>query len=268
MSLHDAKEASHSTPFQLEVTRALAAQLVLAVDELSVGGLYERYGEPAFEEITRFDGQPLPPNVPSHAVVPVWLGKSSDKLELSGARILLSDFGEAFSPTKQQRFGSNTPLVVRPPESRFEPHKPLSFPSDIWSLGCSLWKIMGQNTLFGGCFATEDSITCEQVDTLGILPPEWWCKWEGRHGKFTEDGKPINRKYYRSWEDRFERSMQEPRQKRGMPLIEPAERDAIFKMLKAMLRFRPGDRPTAKQILECEWMVKWALPEYEKMLSM
>ena len=49
-----------------------------------------------------------------------------------------------------------------------------------------------------------------------------------------------------------------------MSRIEPAERDAIFKMLKSMLKFRPENRSTAKQILECEWMVKWALPEYEK----
>jgi hypothetical protein len=49
-----------------------------------------------------------------------------------------------------------------------------------------------------------------------------------------------------------------------MPCIEPAERDAIFKMLKSMLKFRSENRSSAKQILECEWMVNWALPEYEK----
>lgn len=113
-------------------------------------------------------------------------------------------------------------------------------------------------------FATEDSITCEQVDALGIPPPEWWFKWEGRHGRFTEDGKPINRNPYRSWEDRFEQDMQEPRQRKGMPRIEQAEMDAIFKMLKSIFKFRPEKRSTAKQILQCEWMVKWALPEYEK----
>jgi hypothetical protein len=49
-----------------------------------------------------------------------------------------------------------------------------------------------------------------------------------------------------------------------MPLIEPTERDAIFKMLKSTLKFRPENLFTAKQIIDCEWMVKWALPEYEK----
>ncbi|KAF9239522.1 hypothetical protein DTO013E5_9360 [Penicillium roqueforti] len=111
--------------------------------------------------------------MPSRAVLPIWLGEASDKLKLPEAKILLGALGEAFSPTKQQRFESHTPLIGRPREARFEPHKPLSFPSDIWSLGCSLWNIIGQSSLFDGMFATEDSITGGQVDALGMLPPEW-----------------------------------------------------------------------------------------------
>jgi len=53
-----------------------------------------------------------------------------------------------------------------------------------------------------------------------------------------------------------------------MPRIDPDEKDAIFKILKSMLKFRPQDRSTAKQIIECEWMAKWALPEYEKTRKM
>ncbi|KAJ5795015.1 hypothetical protein N7457_001614 [Penicillium paradoxum] len=290
MSLADAKDGSYNRLFQLDVTRALAVQLVLAVDyvhsqglvhgdlhnanvllqlpfdvnQLSVEELYQTYGEPEFEAIRRFDGQPLPSNMPSRAVLPLWLGEASDKLKLSEAKILLSDFGEVFSPSQQQRYQSHTPLTGRPPEARFEPHRSLSFASDIWSLGCSLWNILGQSSLFDGLFATEDSITCEQIDVLGMLPPEWWCKWEGRHGRFTEDGKPINRNPYRSWEDRFEQDIQQPRGREGMSRIGPAESDAIFQMLKSILEFRPENRSTAKQILRCEWMVKWASPEYEK----
>lgn len=44
----------------------------------------------------------------------------------------------------------------RPPETRFEPRKPLSFPSDIWSLGGSIWLIIAHNSLFEGFLATED----------------------------------------------------------------------------------------------------------------
>ncbi|KAJ5153923.1 uncharacterized protein N7500_009362 [Penicillium coprophilum] len=136
MSPSEAKDASYNRLFQLEVSRALAAQLVLVVEyvhsqgfvhgdlhagnvllrlpfdlnQISVEEWSTKYGEPEFQAIRRFDGQPLPPNVPSRAVLPLWLGEASDKLKLTEAKILLGDFGEAFSPTKQQRFESHSPL--------------------------------------------------------------------------------------------------------------------------------------------------------------
>ena len=107
-------------------------------------------------------------------------------------------------------------------------------------------------------------MTCEHVDTLGILPPEWWVRWEARQHKFTEDGKPINRTYFRSWDDRYQDSVEQPRREKGILSFDARERDAIFDILRQMLSFRPEDRPTTKQILESEWMVKWALPVYSK----
>ncbi|CAG8909601.1 unnamed protein product [Penicillium egyptiacum] len=152
-----------------------------------------------------------------------------------------------------------------PPPARFEPNKPLSFSSDIWTLACTIWSIIAQRPLFEGFMATEDYMTTEHVDTLGILPSEWWSRWEARHHKFTEDCKPIkNCEYFRSWDDRFRRSVEEPRRDRKIPSFDARERDAIFELLRQMLSFRPEDRPTTKQILESEWTVKWALPEYGK----
>lgn len=49
-----------------------------------------------------------------------------------------------------------------------------------------------------------------------------------------------------------------------MPPFEPAERDALLSMLRSMVSFKPESRPSAKEVLASEWMVKWALPEYEK----
>ncbi|KAJ5850004.1 hypothetical protein N7455_009860 [Penicillium solitum] len=260
--------------------RSLAAQLVLAVDYvhakgivhgdihlgnillkvppnfdlLSLDKLYEKYGAPELEPVVCLDGNPdskLPPRVPSHAITPIWLGEASEKITLAEARIFLIDFGEAFSPSK---------------EARFEPKKPLSFSSDIWTLACTIWSIIAQRPLFEGFLATDDDMTCELVVTLGVLPPEWWKRWKARQNKFTEDGKPINRAYdyFRSWNDRFEDSVEKPRRDKGIPSFDAKERDAIFDMLQPMLSFRPEDRPTTKQILQSEWMVKWALPEYGK----
>ncbi|OOG00508.1 hypothetical protein ASPCADRAFT_502804 [Aspergillus carbonarius ITEM 5010] len=223
------------------------------LDQLSTDELYEKYGAPELEPVVRLDGKVLPSGVPSHSIFPIWLGEASDKLLLADATILLTDFGEAFSPSQEERFESHTPLVIRPPEAGFEPTRPLSFPSDIWTLACSIWEILGQRSLFEGFLATEDYMIREQG------------RWSARYDKFHENGNPKNRELLRTWADRFADSVQEPRQKRTMPVIEPEESEAIFSLLRSMLSFRPDDRPTAKQVSESEWMVKWALPEYYRL---
>ena len=61
-------------------------------------------------------------------------------------------------------------------------------------------------------------------------------------------------------EARFNNSVQEPRQENKMDDVGEDEKTALFAMLKAMLAFRPDGRLTAAEILETEWMRKWALP--------
>ncbi|EAW11016.1 protein kinase domain protein [Aspergillus clavatus NRRL 1] len=291
MSLSDAKDGSWEGLFQMSVARAVAAQLAIVIeqvhsrgfvhgdlhlgnvlfqlpkglDELSVPQLYEKYGAPVSETVVRLDGKPLLPGVPNHSIVPIWLGKASEDLTLSQAGIILTDFGEAYAPSVEKRHWSHTPLAVRPPEVRFEPTIPLSFPSDIWTLACSIWSTVAQRPLFENFLATEDYITREQIDTLGKLPAAWWEKWEARREYFTEEGSSLKMDSVRSWDDRFEDSVQQPRQKAGMPPVDTGEREALFAILRWMLSFRPEDRPNARQVLESEWMARWAMPEYERM---
>lgn len=291
-SLSALKDGSWMRLFQLDVARSLAAQLVLAVDyvhaqgfvhgdlhlgnillkvppsfdQLSPEQLYDEYRAPELEPVIHLDSNPLPPGVPSYGIAPVWLGEASEKV-IAEAKILLSDFGEAFRYPEELKSASRSPLVMRPPEARFEPNSPLSFSSDIWTLACAIWSIIAQRPLFEGFLATEDDMTCEHVDVLGVLPPDWWNRWEPCRYKFTEDGKPINRNPYRFWKDRFEDSVQQPRQDSGMPLFDSKEREVLFDMLRPMLSFKPGIRPTTRQLLDSEWMVKWALPEYDKIRS-
>lgn len=208
----------------------------------------------------------MPPGVPLHGIVPVWLGKPGDKTTSAESSILISDYGETFQPSKEKRFGSHTPDSVRPPEAVFEPARPLSFEADIWTLACTIWAIIGQQALFYGFFATQDYITREQVAALGMLPPQWWAKWEEREEWFTESGVPVEGRPTRSWDDRFEDCVQEPRRDEGWEPFQDEERDAISAMLRAMLVYEPERRITAKQVLETAWMRNWALPSYEKML--
>lgn len=244
MSFLNAKTESWVSIFQLEVARALAAQLVIGIrymhsqgffhgdhhcgnillqpsrefDQLSTEALYELYGEPLLEPVNRIDGQSIPPGVPEHGISPIWLGKASEDVTLQESRLLLSDLGETFRPVQQKKFESRTPLVIRPPEARFEPTKPLTFSSDTWTLACTIWELISQRSLFDGFLTNADRMTCEHVDALGLMPTGWWQKWETRGYKFTELGEAINRSpaRRRTMEENFQVNVQESRMEVGM----------------------------------------------------
>jgi serine/threonine protein kinase len=113
-------------------------QLPSGLDNLTEEDLYTKYGAPRPEPVVRVDGEPLGPGVPPNAIPPVWLGDRCERIAPSDTNLLLTDFGVAFCPSKEARFQSYTPLEIRPPEVRFEPTDPLSFASDIWSMGCTM----------------------------------------------------------------------------------------------------------------------------------
>lgn len=219
--------------------------------------LYGKYSEPTLEAVVRIDGKPLPAGVPSHVMMPIWLGQPSDEVAVSDAKLLITDFGESFSPLTGTRYGSRAPMSVAPPEVLFEPERPLSFSSDVWTLACAIWAVVGQKPLFEGFLATRYDIVRGQVDVLGGLPPEWLERWEDSRDAADES------RLVHSWNDRFESSIQRPRREEGMEEMGTEEKTALLAMIRSMLAFRPEERPTAQQILESEWMVRWAIPAFE-----
>ncbi|KAJ5836588.1 hypothetical protein N7447_002614 [Penicillium robsamsonii] len=288
------REVSFNRLFPLEVARALSYRLVQAVaythsrgyvhgdihlnnilvkapssfDELSIKKFYETFGEPETVPVTRRDGEPLSPNVPAKAVVPLFLGKYAEKFSSSDAHPLLSDFGEAFSPASDIRLGKDchTPIAFRAPEAKFESRISLAFPSDIWSLATAIWEIIGMMAIFSTDFMDEDEIAAQHVDVLGPMPPEWWQRWEGRARFFHEDAYPKESYMENKWpplEESFEIGVQKWRRKMGGE-IEEEEKAAFLDLMRRMLSFRPEERPTAEEVLMSDWMVKWALPDCER----
>lgn len=85
-------------------------------------------------------------------------------------RVILSDFGEAFSP-EECRLGkdSHTPLAMRPLGARFEPQVALSYSADIWSLAVAIWEILGMKAIFSSEFTTPDEVVSIHIDVLGPI---------------------------------------------------------------------------------------------------
>lgn len=123
--------------------------------------------------------------------------------------------------------------------------------------------------IFSSEFATADEVVSQQMNVLGSMPVGWWNRWEERSQFFNEDGRPKEGRYV--WppiNQAFEEGVQEYRRKRGrVGEFDREETAAILDLMRRMLVFRPEERPTAEEVLESEWMVKWVLPDFNKSLE-
>lgn len=237
-------------------------------DHLSIAEFYREYGEPEIVSVTHRDGVPLPSNVPEKAVIPLHLAIPAKQFSLSDSRVLLSDFGEAFAPNAEVRYAEDchTPLAARPPESRFDPRTPISCSADIWSLAVTLWEIIGMKSIFSIDWATADEITTQQIDALGPMPAEWWERWDERDLFFDSSGhSKEGRHVWPGIEEAFTDYVQKYRKKYCVGEFDGEETAAILDLMRRMLAFRPEERPTTDEVLQSEWMVKWALPEWKSM---
>lgn len=239
-------------------------------DQLSIKEFYEEYGKPETVSIKARSGKALPPNVPAKAVIPLSLGKPAEEFSLADARVILADFGEAFAPGRTDRRAEDchTPLATRPPEARFEPQSTLSYSADIWSLATTVWEIIGMKAIFSSEFVNADEVVAQQIDVLGPMPRSWWERWKEREKFFDADGGPKDSKS--AWppiEEAFEQGVQAYRRKLGQGHFEEEEATAILDLMRRMLTFRPKDRPSAAEVLESDWVVRWVLPDVNEALK-
>lgn len=186
--------------------------------------LIEKYGKPELEELTRIDGKPLDPWVPTHGVVAVWFGDASDAISHADSRIFLTDFSESFRPAMDGPQVSHTPLALRSPEILLDLKSPVTFSAEIWSLACVVFAIMGQRPLFDTWFPTRDRVLGEHVDTLGDSPTELWESWVNRHEYFDHKLQRVDGEPRRLLEHRLEYSVQEPRKDAGMAEMEEEDK--------------------------------------------
>ncbi|KAF2849928.1 kinase-like protein [Plenodomus tracheiphilus IPT5] len=291
MSVVDAREVVGSRLFGDEVARAVVGQIVRGVAFLHGRGvvhgdlhegnvlfraprgihglsqveLYEKYGQPLLEKITRLDGQSLDSWVPTHGVIPIWFGGESDTLSLADSQIFLNDFSESFRPAVDVPKPSHTPYILLAPELLLEPSSATTFASEIWSLACAMFAVMGQYHLFDTWFPSRDRILEEQVDALGYLPEDMWERWVNREKSFDGELRKVDGEPRRLLEDRFGNSIQNSRKECEMTAMDDEEQREFLLLLRGMLAFRPKDRLTAQEVLQSRWMQRWGEPAVKVM---
>ncbi|KAE8370417.1 hypothetical protein BDV27DRAFT_140346 [Aspergillus caelatus] len=184
--------------------------------------------------ITQRDGQPLTPNIPAKAVLPLYLGKDAEEFSLSRHSNLTWKFVRGKIAIHRQQDVLQK-LGLEPQTSS------LSYSANVWSLAVAIWEILGMKAIFSSEYATVDEMIAHQIDVLGPLPLKWFEGWEKRNQYFDNDGYPKDGR---------------------------EETAAILDLMRRMLTFRPEERPTARGVLQSRWMVQWVLPDFERSSQM
>jgi serine/threonine-protein kinase SRPK3 len=154
------------------------------------------------------------------------------------ARVIISDFGEAFFQDEERK-ESHAPILLLPPEVFF--HGQLGPTIDVWTLGCTLYETLGEYPLLEGFRPDQDHVSAEMVSTMGHLPNRWWDRWQQRTDYFLEVGS-WKTDTYRSHAP-YSRSLAERLRIMGRgedPAtceFSPKETACLEKVLRAMLIF-------------------------------
>lgn len=231
--------------------------------------LYSKIGEPIQIPPVRLDGAPLSPGIPSIVVWDAATGVPSDDITPSYLPVMLSDFGESFEPAITKRLHAHTLPTLIPPESFFTRSNSdidsISFASDMWTLACSIWEVLGDSPPFLPWGKSQDEILLQHVKVLGKLPEAWWSSWETRSECLDEKEEGIflvkqncclqDCGTRRSLEKTHDWCIAGPRRTvefEDVDFQSPDEKRAFLDMTQMMLVFEPSKRATIDVVLGCE----------------
>ncbi|KKZ60374.1 hypothetical protein EMCG_04889 [[Emmonsia] crescens] len=85
--------------------------------------------------------------------------------------VVIADFGEA-SLLEEPPKRLYTPVLPLPPE--FLLNEPLGTAIDLWTLGGTLYNLLGERDLLEDFMRDEDHAITEMISTLGPLHKRWW----------------------------------------------------------------------------------------------
>lgn len=168
--------------------------------------------------------------------------------------ILILDFTESFRPPIVAReLIPGTPDPYASPElllSNFLPHSEITPSIDIWAFGCTAFKLFGDGDLFITLMGMRIGLLADVIFTrYGIerFPERYWkVYWEKLwpRGWFTADGGLVENRKKKMWN--WDKKI---RMIRGDGGLEEEDEAVLRMIMQAALRFEPGERATAEQIV-------------------
>ena len=151
-----------------------------------------------------------------------------------------------------------TYMAVRPPESFFG--ELIGPPADIWTFACTVFHVFANTNLFNHSMPSKDVILADMFDLLGVLPPQWWEKWEHRSYCLSSDRLPKTGTVYGPGPSkplalRIQETRSSGDQSDGaLRPFKPDEMANLHNLLAATLKYLPSERITADDILKLKWI--------------
>lgn len=242
-----------------------------SLDHLEINELYNVHGEPFPAPIRRTDGEDPRPLAPPHAIYPLRFDMPAHKMV--DPEILIIDYGTSFTVSEQPSSNSYPPAPHLPPEALF--NESITKAADIWTLGASLYEILGERPLLETFSWDRDAIIGEMDRSLGRLPLRWWNVWLNKREFFRPDGSRLPLEELRRATDPVCRPIHQRMWAMGRGEtpeacewdIEGGEMKALEELLAGMLTFEPRQRFSAEQVLASDYVTKWAMPAWERQMQ-
>ncbi|KAH9225412.1 hypothetical protein K456DRAFT_1731952 [Colletotrichum gloeosporioides 23] len=216
----------------------------------------------------------IPDNAPPYIVASLYPAGGFDSVELSEAEVIISDFSESWRPSQETKNELTTWPPCRAPESLFGKALNLAMdrPSDVWSLGCLVYRLFGMRAIFGPVHYDPKVNFSRTVGMLGKPPQQWWDLMEKKEGSDDDAGdndmahtvsnetEPI---------DEIKASVKRRvmvwlKEDRGSDMADD-ELEDLVSLLESVFQWLPNDRATASDLLSSTWMRKWGIPAMEGM---
>ncbi|KAI1644296.1 kinase-like protein [Daldinia loculata] len=160
----------------------MALRLINEFDLYEEDYLFELFGRPQTAPLRTYSGDPPGPHGPKYIVVP--LDFCSSATNLLSSEICIIDFDQSFTITGPPLERPGIPAKYLAPEIAVG--RPASPASDIWALGCAIFRIRSGDDLFFDYDTDTPTDALRQiVKALGELPEEW------KQTRFDEEGVAV-----------------------------------------------------------------------------
>jgi serine/threonine-protein kinase SRPK3 len=164
----------------------------LDFDQYTEGDIYRQFGNPEKQSLETETGKTPGPECPKYIVKAIDF--LSSKENIISKDIKLIDFDQSFPVTSPPETLLGTPAEWLAPEIAVG-HKP-SPASDVWALGCSIFRLRSGECPFTGYEITSPGDLMRVViQYLGDIPSSWGNPLFDYYGRPTQDpskGKPLD----------------------------------------------------------------------------